>query len=73
MSEFGKNLKLARKSAGILPKYLAFRISVSTQQCWRYESGRSEPSHKTLLKICDLLSVTPNDLFGISPQDKPNE
>ena len=78
------NLKNARKSKGLSQNQLASLMieagrKVTPQQISSWERGKFSPSHKNLLSICEILSLTLDSLTGkVSPVahsefDLPNE
>ena len=60
----GENITKYRKLNGISQKYLAERLSISTQGLNKIEKGYSSPRAGTLEKIIFVLGITPNQLFG---------
>jgi len=42
-------------------------IGIDENRYTRYERAEVEPSLTLLLKICEILGVSPNDLLGFSP------
>ncbi len=39
-----------------------FNISEATYKNW--ESGRTQPSFKNLIKLCNILGTSPNEVLG---------
>ena len=64
MKTFAENLRRYRKVCGLTQAQVARRIQVDRTTYTKYESGAVEPSIATLRTLCDVLQVTPNDLFG---------
>ena len=60
----GENLKAARRSKGLTQKEVA-QTMLMTQQCSRFENGVYELNYGQIRRLCELLDVTPNDLYGI--------
>ena len=60
----GENLKAARKGKGLTQKQVAQRLFMTQQQYSRFENGVYEVNYGQISKLCDLLEVTPNELFG---------
>lgn len=58
----GENLAKLRERQGLTRNDIAEGASVTNQTVAALESGRRGPSVDLLMKICDLLGVTPNDL-----------
>jgi len=65
VSEFSENLKLCRVCLGLTQKTMASKINKAKSTYRHYEDAYSEPNHRTLIKLCGLFGVTPNDLFGV--------
>lgn len=51
MSKFGDRLRELRRQRGLTQKTVANALNISQGNYWGYESGRSEPGAKMLLKI----------------------
>ena len=60
---FSENLKIFRKQKGLSQKELSQKLDVDQTNCSVWERGICYPKVSTLLKICDILEVTPNQLF----------
>lgn len=60
---FGNNIKEYRILKNLTQEQLAEMISVSSVQIGRIEAGKNACTIHTLLKLCQALCVTPNDLF----------
>ncbi|WP_052446576.1 helix-turn-helix domain-containing protein [Candidatus Soleaferrea massiliensis] len=58
-----KNLQKFRESIRLNQLALAMRIGVAQETISAYESGRSNPSINTLLKLCDELDVSADYLL----------
>lgn len=67
MSFFGENLKKARKRCGFTQRQLADLIGAKHNSVSNWETGQNEPDADSIRKICAILSITPNDLFGAVP------
>lgn len=59
----GKALKEARKYKGLTQKEVASLLLMSQQQYSRFETGKFELNYQQILKLCQILDITPNDLF----------
>ena len=59
----GRKIKNARISKKYTQEYVAEHINVSTDLFRNIENGRNIGSLPTLLNICNLLEISPNDLF----------
>lgn len=64
MSFFGANLKKARKRRGLTQRQLADLIGAKHNSVSNWETGQNEPDTQTIRRLCDILSITANDLFG---------
>ena len=62
----GNNLKVARRAKGYTQKAVAAQMYMTQQQYSRFENGVFELNYEQILRLCDLLDITPNELFGIS-------
>lgn len=63
--EVGKRMKQVRTNAGISQRDMAARLSLKNSAYSNYENGYSEPTVETILKFCDMLGTTLNDLLGV--------
>lgn len=61
----GNNLKEARKFKGLTQKEVAQILRMSQQQYSRFENGVFELNYSQILALCELLEVTPNELFNV--------
>lgn len=59
----GNNIKQARKSKGLTQKDVANLFYMTQQQYSRFENGVFELNYKQIVDICNLLDITPNELF----------
>ena len=60
-------LKEIRKELGITQKQLAQELSISIPQISRYENGQTAMTPETIIKICNYLGVTADQLLGHHP------
>lgn len=65
---FHENLKAARTKLGMTQKDAAEAIGVAKSTYSLYESGKREPNLTTIRKLADLLSVTADELLGVTGQ-----
>lgn len=63
MSVFASLLRERLKAAGLTQSELARRIGVPQRTLGHYFVGRSEPNFAVLLRLCEALSCSPNDLL----------
>ena len=62
----GMNLKNARRAKGYTQKELAAMMYMTQQQYSRFENGVFELNCGQIVRLCELLDVTPNELFGMN-------
>ena len=61
----GNNLKQARKFKGLTQKEVAEKQKMTQQQYSRFENGVFELHYNQIIELCDLVDITPNELFTI--------
>ncbi|MBQ4073042.1 MAG: helix-turn-helix transcriptional regulator [Clostridia bacterium] len=61
----GNNLKQARKFKGLTQREVAEKLKMTQQQYSRFENGVFELNYMQILELCNLLDITPNELFTI--------
>lgn len=59
----GANIKAARKDKNITQNEIANTLHMTQQQYSRFENGVFELNYSQILKICELLDITPNEVF----------
>ncbi len=62
----GKNLKLHRKSKGYTQSSIATKLCMTQQQYSRFENGIFQLNYQDIVSLCEILDITPNDLFDIN-------
>ncbi|MBQ6877795.1 MAG: helix-turn-helix transcriptional regulator [Oscillospiraceae bacterium] len=60
---FSEKLSAARKAKGLSQEELAEKIEVSRQAISKWENGIAQPETANILKLCEILEVSPNELF----------
>ena len=60
----GQNIKEARKIKGLTQKEVAQNFRMTQQQYSRFENGVFELNYQQIIDICNLLNITPNEIFG---------
>ena len=67
------NLRMARKAANFTQEQLAKALGVNRATVSKYETGEISPSVDQLIKICNILDVSFEELIGEDPGAKPSE
>jgi transcriptional regulator with XRE-family HTH domain len=62
---FADNLREARVSCSFTTHEVAHLTGMDHMQISKYECGKQQPSIMSLMMLCALYDVTPNDLLGI--------
>lgn len=62
----GKNLKMARKAAGLTQKQIAEELGKYQSDYSEYETGKIELDYEKIIFLCKRLDITPNDLFDFN-------
>lgn len=65
MSTLSDNIKNFRKFRLMTQKELAFKLGLTTTTIANWEQGNANFSVDTLVKLCRVLNITPNQLLGI--------
>ncbi|MDE6758471.1 MAG: helix-turn-helix domain-containing protein [Clostridia bacterium] len=60
----GNNIKMARKDMGYTQRQIAEILHMTQQQYSRFENGVFQLNYEQILTICDILDITPNDIFA---------
>ena len=68
----GLNVSIHRRTLNWTQEQLAERAGLSKQFVCNIECGRTIPSLKTVLSLCDALNVTPNDLLHHASTHNPD-
>lgn len=63
MIEFAKHLQVLRKKANLSQEDVAEYLHISRQAVSKWELGQSTPDIDVCLKLCEVLKITPNQLF----------
>ncbi len=67
MNRFPENLKCYRTEAGLTQAQLAEKLHTQAQSICRWEKGESEPSLDVICELCELFSVTAEELICNEP------
>ena len=70
LMKFSEQLVKLRKEKGISQEALAEVIGVSRQAISKWETGATQPEMSNIIRLCAILEVSPNVLFG---QEEPEE
>lgn len=70
MQVLGQRLRSRAKELGFSNAEVARRAGLSERRYGFYVTGDREPDLSTLLRICKVLSTTPNVLLGVSEDGK---
>lgn len=60
---FGSNLRTYRKQMNITLNEMASKMSVTKSLYSKYERGEIELDYAKIILVCQILDITPNDLF----------
>ena len=71
MREIGQRIHERAQALGLSDSELARRLGLSQSRVANYVSGKRAADYGTLLRICDVLGVTPNDLLGVGQPSAP--
>lgn len=70
MTDFAENLRKFRKIKKYSQAELGRKLHYGSTTIANYESGRNEPSFRDLIRLAEVLDVTPNELLGIERNPK---
>lgn len=59
-----------REKRGLSLRQLAAKSGIHHMSLFRLESGRLDPQLSTLLKLCDALGITLNQLVGVASRPR---
>ena len=62
----GENIKQSRKLKNLTQTDVAKKLMMTQQQYSRFENGKFELNYSQILTLCELLDVSPNELFSVS-------
>lgn len=65
LKKLGSRLKSIRVEKGLTLKELGYRVDKDPQSISRVEMGDINPTYLYLLKLCEGLEISMNDLFDI--------
>lgn len=61
----GENIKTARKLKNLTQTQIARILHMTQQQYSRFENGVFELNYQQIYQICNILDITPNEIFDI--------
>lgn len=71
METLSRNLRRRAKELGLSDAEVARRAGLSERRYGHYVSGTREPDFATFMRICEVLTVTPNDLLSEQNTGEP--
>ena len=71
MESFAKRLRERARQLELSDAEVARRAGLSERRYGHYVRGTREPDFQTLLRICDVLDVSPNELLLPQKSGKP--
>ena len=69
---FGGKVKALLEERGMSQRDFARKLGATEVTVSRYVNGKREPRIATILKIAEILNVTPEYLFGLGSVDERN-
>ena len=63
--EFSERLQDARQKAGLKQSDLARKVGIAPTTIANYEQGRSDPQIPMLIRLCNVLNCSANELLGL--------
>lgn len=64
LSIVGRNVAKLRKRKFITDTSVAEALGMTYREYYNIEQGLTSPSESNIIKLCDILQVTPNQLYG---------
>ena len=68
--DFGKRLKVFRKSQGLTQNEFADKLGVERSNISRYENGETLPSIETFLEMCNILNIDIENIIKYIEEEK---
>ena len=65
---FGETIRKARKALGLTQRQLAEKLGVGNTSISNWEKGLSRPDADMIQKLCDVLRLQPNEIYGTTEQ-----
>ncbi len=60
----GKFISTCRKRKGLTQMQLAEKLNITNRAVSKWETGKSCPDASIMLKLCDILGITVNELLS---------
>ena len=67
MEKLNMNIRNFRQFRGITQQEMARRLGKSKNVISNWERGDNSPNPDEIVKLCEILEVTPNQIFGWDP------
>ncbi|MBQ2718728.1 MAG: helix-turn-helix transcriptional regulator [Clostridia bacterium] len=68
---FGEKLRTAREHKGYSQRDMADKIPMNQSNYSKLERNLQEPSLNQLRRLCEILSLDPHYLLGLTPKEEP--
>ena len=62
-TKFSNNMKFYRQQMKLTQKELADKMNIVREQYSKYERGIVQLDYDKMILVCNILDITPNDLF----------
>lgn len=62
--KIGRFIAERRKRVGLTQMQLAEKLKITDRAVSKWENGRAMPDSSIMLKLCDVLKITVNDLLN---------
>lgn len=62
--KIGENIKYLMKSKNLTQNALAHMLNVKQNTVSQWVNEINEPNCETILKLCEILDTTPNEILG---------
>jgi len=63
ITAFGKNLREMREAKGLTQEFIANNAGISVTSITNIENGHNNPTLAMVFAICDVMKVSPKELF----------
>ena len=73
MRGIGDRLRARARELELSDSEVARRLGLSQARYANYVAETREPDFETLLRICRVLAVTPDEVLGVAVRDRPEE